>query len=113
MTTATEPTSTATSSVSYDLHRPAADLFADDARFVWLIDLPGIGADQVELEVVDSKLRVEATSQELSLKYERSLKLPEEADPSQVDASLERGQLRIEIQKREELKPRKIPVAVG
>jgi HSP20 family protein len=96
---------------SLDLHRPAVDLFADDARFVWLVDLPGIGADEVELELVDGKLAVEATSESLSLKYVRRLQLPEEADSSQVDASLEQGQLRIEIQKREELKPRKIAIA--
>ena len=104
-------TSTETQAFSFDLHRPAADLFADEASFVWLVDLPGIGADEVDLEVVDGKLFVEATSAELSLKYARRLQLPEEADPSQVDASLERGQLRIEIQKREELKPRKIAIA--
>lgn len=108
MTTATDTTNDTT---VYDLQRPAVDLFADEARFVWLVDLPGVGADEVELEVVDGKLAIDATSEELSLKYARRLQLPEEADPSQVDASLERGQLRIEIQKREELKPRKIAIA--
>ena len=71
-----------------ELCRPAADLFADDAKFVWLVDLPGIGSDEVELEIVDGKLALEATSPEFGLKYERRLLLPEEADPAQVDGMI-------------------------
>lgn len=101
---------TPATSETFELYRPAADLFADDGRFVWLVDLPGIGSDEVELEIVDGKLVLEATSSEFGLKYERKLLLPDEADPTQVDATLEGGQLRIEVQKREELKPRKIQI---
>lgn len=100
-----------TSEAPQAVYRPEADLYADEERFVWVVDLPGITEEQVDLEIAQGKLVLDAAQPELSLRYQRRFELPEEADLSKVDATLKHGQLRIEVQKRSELKPRKISIA--
>ena len=89
-------------------YRPATDLFVDDERFVWMVDLPGVTAESLDIEVVDRHLVVDATDSAGELRYQRRFEVPDAADLAQVDADLQRGQLRIEVRKRAELRPRKI-----
>lgn len=105
------PTAEGPNDAALELFHPSADLFHDANKFVWLVDLPGVSAQQLDLEVVDRKLVLDATSLRASRRYSRKLKIPPGGDLAQIDASLEKGLLRIEVKKRAELRPRKIALA--
>jgi HSP20 family molecular chaperone IbpA len=90
------------------LLHPLADLYQDEESFVWLIELPGVSPDGLDLEVVEGKLVLDATTAKQNYRYTRRLKIPASGDVSEIDASLEDGLLRIEVRKRVELRPRKI-----
>ena len=100
-------------SVSFSRLSPPADLYQDEAKFIWLVDLPGVASEELELKLVNATLVIEATSAESSRHYARTLKIPSGADLEEIDASLERGLLRIEVAKRAELRPRKITLAAS
>lgn len=100
-------------SVPFSRLSPTADLYQDDEKFIWLVDLPGVASEELELEVVNATLAIEAKSSELSRHYARKLKIPPSGDLAEIDATLEQGLLRIEVRKRAELRPRKISLAAS
>jgi HSP20 family molecular chaperone IbpA len=102
-----------TSEESLSLSRlsPSADLFQDDEKFTWLVDLPGVAPEELDLELVNGNLAIEAKNSELARHYGRKLKIPRGGDLAEIDATLEQGLLRIEVRKRAELRPRKIALA--
>ena len=106
---------------------PAMDLVEAEDHFVLRADLPGLGPDDVNVEVEDNVLtlsgerkaeheskgegyyRVERSSGH----FRRSLTLPEGVDLDHIDASFDKGVLEIRIPKPEQRKPRKISIGVG
>src|SRR3954452_3934230 len=86
---------------------PAMDLVETDDHFVLRADLPGLGADDVNIEVEDSVLTISGernaeheTKREgfyrverASGQFRRSLTLPEGVDPEHVAASFDKGVL--------------------
>lgn len=106
---------------------PAMDLVETADQFVLRADLPGLDADDVQIEVEDHVLTV---SGERKIEHEdkgegyfrvergfgrfqRSLTLPEGVDPEAVAASFDRGVLEVRIPKPEERKPRRVTIGAG
>ena len=105
---------------------PAMDLIETEDHFVLKADLPGLGADDVTIEVEDNVLTVSGdrkveheSSREgfyrverASGAFRRSLTLPEGVKLDDIAASFDKGVLEVRIPKPEERKPRKVSIAV-
>jgi HSP20 family protein len=106
---------------------PAMDLVETEADFVLRADLPGLGEEDVAIELEDNVLTLagerKAEHEEKQEGYyrverafgrfSRSLTLPKGVDPESVTATFSNGVLEVRIPKPEERKPRKISIAVG
>jgi HSP20 family protein len=104
---------------------PAMDLVETADHFVLRADLPGLGEDDVKIELEDGTLTVsgerKAEHEERgegyyrvergSGSFSRSLSLPKGVDPEGVTASFDRGVLEVRVPKPEERKPRRIEIA--
>jgi HSP20 family protein len=103
---------------------PAMDLLETEDAFVLKADLPGMGEDDVNIELEDSTLTVSGERkaeheqsgegyvrvERASGAFRRSLTLPKGVDPEAVSASFDRGVLEVRIPKPEERKPRRIAI---
>jgi HSP20 family protein len=103
---------------------PAMDLLETADSFVLRADLPGMGEEDVNIELEDSTLTISGerkTEHESSEEgyyrverasgaFHRSLTLPKGVDPEAVTASFDRGVLEVRIPKPEARKPRKIQI---
>ena len=106
---------------------PAMDLVETDEDFVLRADLPGLGEDDVNIELEDNVLTVSGQRiaeheerkegyyrvERSSGSFSRSLTLPEGVDPEKVNANFDRGVLEIRIPKPEQRKPRKVTISAG
>jgi HSP20 family protein len=106
---------------------PAMDLVETDDEMVLRADLPGLGHDDIEIEVKDNVLTVagerKAEHEEKGEgfyrverafgRFSRSLDLPRGIDPSGVRANFEQGVLEVRIPKPAERKPTRIEVQGG
>jgi HSP20 family protein len=104
---------------------PAMDLVETDEHFVLRADLPGLGEDDINIELEDGTLTVSgergAEHESKSEGYyrverafggfSRSLTLPKGIDPEAVSANFDRGVLEVRIPKPEERKPRRIEIS--
>ena len=103
---------------------PAMDVYETDDRLVVSMELPGLSADDVEVQVEDSTLTVSG-KREFSTEvdeehyhrverrygqFSRAVALPPQVDAGKVDAKFESGVLTIEVAKAEKAKPKKIQV---
>lgn len=103
---------------------PAMDLVETDDHFVLRADLPGMGEDDVKIEIEDTTLTV---SGERKAEHEsggegyyrverafgtfaRTLTLPQGVDPEAVTANFDRGVLEVRVPKPEARKPRRIEI---
>ena len=103
---------------------PPMDLVEAGEEFVLRADLPGLGEDDVKIELEDSTLtisgerRIERESEDEGFyraeratgSFSRSLTLPKGIDPEAVSASFDRGVLEVRIPKPAERKPRRISI---
>jgi HSP20 family protein len=106
---------------------PAMDMVETPDHFVLRADLPGLGEEDVKIEVEDNVLTVagerkaEHESREQGFyrmerafgSFSRSLTLPKGVNADAVQASFDRGVLEVHIPKPEQAKPRRISIAVG
>ena len=106
---------------------PPMDLVEAEDHYVLRADLPGLGEDDVSIEVEGGVLTVsgerKAEHEEQKEGYHRveraygsfsrSLTLPDGVDAEAVEASFDRGVLEVRIPKPEQSKPRKISISVG
>lgn len=102
----------------------AVDLVDHDDEFVVTVDLPGFERDDVEIEVTDHTLRIQAEHEEEieeeEAEYlrqerrhkstERSIRLPDEVDKEAVSARMKNGVLTITVPKLEVKEARKIEI---
>jgi HSP20 family protein len=103
---------------------PAVDLFEREDTLVLKADLPGLGEDDVQIEVHDNALTI---SGERRAEFEdkqqgyyrverafgsfaRSLSLPEGVDADKIRASFDNGVLEVTIPKPEKTQPRRIEI---
>jgi HSP20 family protein len=103
---------------------PAMDLLETGDHFVLRADLPGMGEEDVNIELEDSTLTISGERksehessdegyyrvERASGAFHRSLSLPKGVDPEAVTASFDRGVLEVRIPKPEARKPRKIEI---
>jgi HSP20 family protein len=106
---------------------PAMDLVETDEHFVLRADLPGLGEEDVTIEVAGDTLTL---SGERAVEHEarkdgfyrleratgtfaRSLTLPDGVDPDAIAASFDKGVLEVRIPKPERRRPRRVEIAVG
>jgi len=103
---------------------PAADVLETADEIVVEVELPGHKEDELQIKVDGDVLTIEAErkaervqkgesyhrSERALGKYARSFTLPANVDSSRTVANYEAGVLRIKLPKREEAKPRTIPV---
>jgi HSP20 family protein len=112
-------------SLASDVH--ACNLYETPTEYQILLPLPGVKADEVDLQVVGHRLdlqghrkRPDAIPDEHYRRQERwfggwsrSVELPDRADTSQVTASLENGLLLIRVPKKPEAKAKQFPVKIA
>jgi len=106
---------------------PALDIVENDDDYVIKADLPGLGEDDVRVEVQDNVLTIagerkdeHAESRQGFHRLERShgsfvraLTLPKGIDAKAVSASFERGVLEITVPKPEASRPQAIEIRTG
>lgn len=106
---------------------PALDIVEQDDRFVLHMDLPGMGDDDVSIELEDRVLRIAGERRDEREQsgdgfrrvergfgsFERVLTLPRGVVADAVEASFDRGVLEIVIPKPAESRPRRISVKGG
>ena len=104
---------------------PAVDIFETDREITLVADIPGVKADNLDIDVRDYVLtlvgEVEAPEgrDEVDVlreydtgKYQREFKLSEMIDQSKIEAELKEGVLRLTLPKVEAVSPRKVKVKV-
>jgi HSP20 family molecular chaperone IbpA len=105
------------------VYSPAVDIFENDTTITVLADMPGLKAQDLEIDLRDSVLtltgRVASSDSPLqssvlreyeSGTYFRQFTLAETIDQSKIDAQLKDGVLRLELPKVEKARPRQITV---
>ena len=104
---------------------PPIDIFETDAGLVLHADLPGVGADDLELQVQDNKLtlfgRVAPPAAEharlIHQEYRvsdflRSFILSDEVDHERIEAKLNNGVLEVTLPRAAKAEPRRIQVRI-
>lgn len=103
---------------------PPMDLVEAEDHFTLTADLPGLGEDDVKIEVEDGSLSIsgERKAQHEAREggwyrieraigsFNRTLTLPEGVDLDAISASFDRGVLTVRIPKPEQRKPRRIEI---
>jgi len=96
------------------------DVREEDNSFVLTTAVPGLGADDIEIQVLDNVVRIEGEYQtsdgehllrELPEgKFIRTLRLPSEVDADKVEAKIENGVLTLSLPKVESARPKQIKI---
>lgn len=104
---------------------PAVDIYATEKELVLIADMPGVGIENVEIDLRDNTLsimgKVSAESGEWqallteyrSGNYFRSFRITEVVDQSKITACISDGVLKVVLPKVERAIPRKVPVVAG
>jgi HSP20 family molecular chaperone IbpA len=105
---------------------PPVDVIEDASGITLYADLPGVPKDKLSVRIDGESLIIEgeiglemakdleATHVEVSLpRYRRVFTLSKELDPERLSAELKHGVLKLQIQKAEHAKPKRIEVRVA
>jgi HSP20 family protein len=106
---------------------PAMDLTEAEDHFVLKADLPGLGEDDVSIEVQDNTLTIsgERSAEHVQRekgwhrierafgRFSRALTLPDGVNPDGVTAEFDKGVLSVRIPKPEARQPRRIAISAG
>jgi HSP20 family protein len=99
-------------------NRFPVDLYEDKEHTYVRAELPGVNREEINVEMVNGYLTINATRKtkgeegEESFALNRSVAIPEDVHADKVSAAYENGVLTVTLPKREEAKPRKITVEV-
>jgi HSP20 family protein len=96
------------------------DIHEDKANTYVRAELPGVNRDDIDVQVVDGHLTINATRTTPAVEGQkaetftltRAIRLNEEVEADRITALYENGVLNVTLPKREEIKPKKITVAV-
>ena len=83
-------------SVVQEVREPLVDMFEEHDHLLLVAEMPGIQADQVQIEIKDDILTLTAASGDK--KYHKELLLPKSYDPDQVAISAKNGIVEIRCQ---------------
>ncbi len=102
---------------------PLVNIYETDDEFVLTANIPGVVRDNVKVRVEDDTLIMfaaiqyeEATKRNYILNedeignYYRTFKISDNVDQSNIEAKYDNGQLVVNLQKKEKVKPRKIDI---
>lgn len=105
------------------IYSPAVDIFEDEQAITMLADMPGVKAEELEIDLRESVLtltgrvannvgsgEVPVLSEYRPGTYFRQFVLSESIDQTKIDAKLTDGVLRLALPKVERAKPRQITV---
>ena len=108
------------------VYSPAADIFESDNSITVLADMPGVNAQDIEVDLRESVLTLtgrvtspaSANEDDVLREYRtgtffRQFTLAETIDQTKIEAKLTDGVLRLELPKVEKAKPRQITVRAG
>ncbi|CAA6811413.1 MAG: HSP20 family molecular chaperone IbpA [uncultured Thiotrichaceae bacterium] len=103
--------------------RPAVDIYENVDTLTLYADMPGVSAENLDIQVENNQLTIEANAQiELAddmkavyaenrtARYRRSFTLSNKLDQDKIQASVSNGVLTLTIAKSEAAKPRKIEI---
>ena len=101
-------------------NRFPVDVYEDKDNTYVRAELPGVNRDDIKVEMVEGFLTINASRKSLAadgkgegpFSFSRSVSVPENVAADKVSAAYENGVLTITLPKQEEIKPRKITVAV-
>jgi HSP20 family protein len=108
------------------VYMPRTDIVENSTGFVLSVELPGVDAADVAVEVIDDRLIVSGEKKALEVdetstvhrrervvgKFERSFEFPTMVDFEKIEATSGNGVLTINVPKAEKVLPRKIEIAV-
>ncbi len=105
---------------------PSVDVSETETEILFTAEFPGLEKDEIDISVNDGRLSISGerqfTEQEDTKrhrverwygKFHRSFLLPKSADAEKISAHLKNGVLTVTLPKKEEAKPRQIPVSVN
>lgn len=106
---------------------PRVDVFELGEAYEVAVELPGVGVDDVQLELIDDVLvlsgerrAIQDTDEDSFRRQERwtgpwkrEITFPKRVTPEDVSAALANGLLTIRVGKADEVKPKRIPIDVG
>jgi HSP20 family protein len=104
---------------------PAVDIYATEKELVLIADMPGVGLEQVDIDLRDDTLTIMGKvcaeggdSEPLLTEYRsgnyfRNFRITEIVDQSKISASISDGVLKVVLPKVEKAVPRKIPIVAG
>jgi HSP20 family protein len=106
---------------------PAVDISEGDGEYVLRADLPGLGEDDVNVELEDNVLTISGERksereekkdgyhriERASGRFSRSLTLPDGVDPESIRAQFDKGVLEVRVPKPAERKPHRVAISVG
>jgi HSP20 family protein len=107
-----------------DALAPRANVAETDEAYEISVDLPGLTAEEVELELEDGKLTIAGTRKNEAEgegktfhrierrhgPFRRSFTLGEDVDAEKVEASYRHGVLRVTVPKAEKARPKRIEI---
>ena len=83
---------------------PLADVMTTDGEVKVVVELPGVGKDDVQLHGLEDKLTISVDTPQR--KYYKEVKLPMKVNMKETKASFKNGVLEISLPKQEKLKPK-------
>lgn len=100
---------------------PATDTIETETQWQFMIDLPGVALDDIELSVHRGEIRLKGnkrtahsgtvlSTERRSGLFERVLDLPDDADESTLNASMQNGVLNLTVDKSRASGARSIPI---
>ena len=106
---------------------PAVDLAETDSEIVLTADLPGLGEDDIEIEIEDGVLSISGEREDRRVsdgkgyrrverrfgRFSRAVRLPRDTDPEKIDARFDNGVLEVRIAKPEARKPHRVEIGAG
>jgi HSP20 family protein len=108
------------------LSQPACDVAESDSHYLISMDLPGMKLDDIKIEINNDFLMIsgerkfekKSTSKDSYVerqygRFERSFRLGDKVDASNVEAHYDNGVLNVAVTKRPEARPKSIEIQTG
>ena len=105
---------------------PSCNVYETDTEYQFLMPMPGVRTQELDVQVAGTQLVIKGERKRPELindeqyrrqerwmgRWSRSIQLPDRADASQIQATLEHGLLLLQIAKLPETQARQVAVAV-
>jgi len=108
----------------WNANTPSVDIMEDEKQYTILAELPGVKKEDSKISVENNLLTLSAEKKLYEIpqdakillnevrtrKFERSIRLPEDADSSKISAELKNGILSITVMKKEVVRPKTVEI---